>query len=335
MKKIVSCFVILMSGFTAVINAQTSTDISTRTSTDTLVRDIRRSVSRNFSAARTFNLYWETSPNHDYTFKRNGQEIENGKMHHEHTVKFETTIPVLLLKKISIYANGRGNFYQSETDNAAGTASSGWFTDKNNYSYFKGTLSGTYRTRVANKPLILTANLSGDGWHGSFEKIQGSFLALVVFKHTATTSFSTGMYGITLFNQIPVFPIISYQHSFNPNLSVNVILPIKVYLRYQFCNNHRLSVGTSLESEQFYLKPNIEGLPKVCYFEKTAIKSEISYEYIINKHFYLIARSGMSSVVKSGIYATNRKGINGNPFIEYTSPVIPFFSLGISFNLFN
>lgn len=89
-----------------------------------------------------------------------------------------------------------------------------------------------------------------------------------------------------------------------------------------------------MESDQFYMKPGIANLPEVCLFSKTNIKTELVYEYIINKHFYLIARGGGIGVLKSGLYKTNRKGIDGDPYIEISHPMTPFFNLGFSYNIF-
>lgn len=65
---------------------------------DTLTQEIRSYIARNFSEARTFNLYWETTPSHRYSLKQHGSITERGKMRSEHTVKFATTIPVFTKK---------------------------------------------------------------------------------------------------------------------------------------------------------------------------------------------------------------------------------------------
>jgi hypothetical protein len=318
----------MLLGFNTTIMAQTPTDTLT-------FEEIRSYVARNFSEARTFNLYWETNPSHSYTLKQNGNETEEGKMHYENTVKFAATVPIILAKKFSLYANGQANFYMFETSRNTDGLPSAIFPDNDeNYSYYRGTLSGTYRTTLFRKPFILNATFSGDGWNSSFEKLQGTLSAIVVLKNTATTSFSVGLYGMTLFNQVPAFPIIAYSHQFNPHLSIDVTLPSRANLRYQFLNNHRLSLGASMESELFYLRPNIDGLPETCLYSKSNIKPEIVYEYIINKHFYLIARAGATQIIESGLYNTNRKGIDGDPYIEYTQPMTPFFNVGFSYNIF-
>ncbi|MFV0536260.1 MAG: DUF6268 family outer membrane beta-barrel protein [Dysgonomonas sp.] len=328
MKKTGILFSILLICQIATVSAQIS-------SSDTITQKIRSYVARNFSQARTFNLYWETGPSFDYKLKKNGQEIENGKIRDTHTIKFGVNVPILLLKKFSVYVNGQANYHKFEAiDNTTSNISSVFSKKDGAYSYYKGGFSTTYRTKVLGKSLLLNANISGDGWEKGFEKIEGTFSAVMVLKNTPTTNLSLGAYGMTLYNQIPIMPIITYWHQFNPKLSLDVTLPSRVYLRYQLNDQHRFSLGSQMEGERFYMQPNIEGLPKTSLYSNTTIKPELVYEFIINKHFYLIARGGGSAIINSGFYKTNRKGIDNDPLVEFDRSVTPFFNLGFSYNLF-
>lgn len=309
--------------------------VTAQTATDSLVQGGRRYVARNFSEVRTFNLYWETTPSQDYTLQQNGKEIENGKIRDVSTLKFSTTIPVVLLKNFSLYANGHFNAYRFETINNVTESESAIFSkNEEGYNYYEGTVTGTYRTKIGNKPLVLVATGSGDGWNKGFEKVQGIFSAIMIFKRSATTSFGAGLCGMTLYETTPILPIINYWHKFNQNLSIDVILPSRAYLRYQYQNNQRFSIGASMESEHFYMESGLKGLPEVSFFNKATIKAELVYEYIINHHFYLSARIGSAALIKGGLYNINRKSSNGNPYVKFTQPMTPFFNLGFSYNLF-
>ncbi|SHG25668.1 DUF6268 family outer membrane beta-barrel protein [Dysgonomonas macrotermitis] len=328
MNKLVFALVIVCASQVMTVTAQTSKQ-------DSLARELRSYVARNFSKSRTFNLYWETNPSYDYKLKQNEKEIENGKMRDIHTIKFAATVPVVLLKNFSLYVNGQANFYKFEAlDNTTSSVSSVFAKNEDAYNYYKGTLSGAFRTKIGSKHLILNANISGDGWDKGFEEVEGTFSAVMLLKNTPTTSFSIGVYGMTLYDQIPVLPIVTYWHQFNPKLSVDVTLPSSVYLRYQLGDSHRVSLGTSMDGERFYMRPEIEGLPKTCLYSSTAIKPQLVYEFIINKHFYLIARGGASGVINSGFYKTDRKGVDGDPLVEFSRSMTPFFNLGFSYNLF-
>ena len=319
---------ILLKVMTTTVAAQTSAD-------SVVVQGAQKYVARNFSEARTFNLYWETAPSHDYTLEQNGKEIENGRIRYMNTINFSATVPVLLLKNFSLYANGHFNSYQFEATNKVSENISTVFSrNQGGYNYYEGTVTGTYRTKIGSKSLLLIATGAGDGWNKGFEKVQGMFSAIVVLKQSATTSFCAGLYGTTLYDKLPVIPIITYWHQFNQNLSIDITMPSRTYLRYQFSNNHRLSLGASMENEHFYMESGSENLPKVSLLSKTTIKPGLVYEYIINNHFYLNARAGASALIKGGLYKTNRKSVNGDPYVEFTQPITPFFNLGFSYNLF-
>ncbi|MGN0213830.1 MAG: hypothetical protein ACI4AH_03355 [Muribaculaceae bacterium] len=82
-------------------------------------------------------------------------------------------------------------------------------------------------------------------------------------------------------------------------------------------------------------------ITKVCYYSEAAIKPEICYEYIINRHFYLSIRTGLSAPIKAGMYSKGRKGIDSNGKLGGSDPIIkqdrkaqPFFNLGLSYSIF-
>lgn len=332
MKRFIIYLVVLQMTLITTATAQTT---PTPTPTDTVVQGVRRYIARNFSQARTFNLYWETSPTNDYTLSQNGNEIEKGKMTDIHTIKFAATVPVLLLKNFSLFANGQFNSYQFKTTSNDNNGESVLFSKNDGgYNYYEGTVVGTYRTRIGNKPLMLIGSAFGDGWNEGFGKAQGMFSAIMIFKQSPTTSFSAGLYGMTLYETIPIFPIITYWHQFNQNLSIDVTLPSRAYMRLQFSDKHRFSLGASLASEHFYMKPGMKDVPDVAYFNKSTIKPELVYEYIIDQHFYLIARAGGSAMISGGLYDTNRKGIDGDPYVKFKQPMTPFFNVGFSYNIF-
>lgn len=286
--------------------------------------NLRRFTARNFSEERTFNLYWETTPSHDYTLKHDGNVIKRGRMRNEHTVKFSTVVPIVDKGRFTLNAKGYANFFVND------------FSETNeNYSYYKGELASSYILDVGGKPFILRGTVSYDGYNSGFGCIDATFTALYMMKNSARTTFGIGMGGMLLYDKIPVVPVLIYSHEFSPTWRIDMTLPSNAYMRCQFANRHRLSLGTVLATDQFYCKPDIEALPSKALYKNTTVKGELSYEYIVNSHFYFIARGGLSKPINSGYYKTNRKGDgDGNPLIEYKTPFTPFAYLGFSYNLF-
>lgn len=148
--------------------------------------------------------------------------------------------------------------------------------------------------------------------------------------------------GMTLYSSTPILPVVTYWHRFgNPHLSLDITLPSQMYLRYQM-RRQRLSVGASMNADNFYLKSDLEGTPQVYWYNEVVVKPEIHYEYIINQQFYLSAHVGFSALMKGGLYTKKRKELkiadedNGGKesFFKLDRSAVPFFNVGVSYSLF-
>lgn len=310
--------------------------------TDSLANDFRTFVSVNFSRFRTVNAFWETQLNHDYIFTLDGKDVEKGRKKNLHTFKFSTMIPIVKSKRLSLYANMQYDRYQFDTENKLNHAPSAVFA-QNHYDYFAGGLNGSYYMSLFRKPFVISASVTADAWNKGWGMLMGTASGVMVFKNTAWTTFSAGIMLMTHFSSIPIMPILTYWHRFkNPNLSADITFPSQFYLRYQM-KKQRISLGAFMSSDNFYLKTNLEGAPRISYYCDAVLKPEIHYEYIINKHIYLSAHAGLSMVMTGGLYKKNRKGIRVNnedgnsevePVVKQDRSPIPFFNVGISYSLF-
>ena len=298
-------------------------------------QSVQKYVARNFSSERTLNFNWSVDANHDYTLLKNKELIENGNSKKIHTIKFSATVPVLKLPNFTLYVNGKFNSYQQESLDRDRHSKSLLFNNNDEgYSFYESSVTGTYNTKILGKQILLITSFNGDWGNKKFGEISGRLSAIMALNHSNTHSLSIGLYATTLFDKVPVVPIIVYTRQFTPSLLLDITLPSQSFLRYQFMNSQRLSIGASMDNEQFYISPDIQNLPKVTYFTKTSIKPQLVYEYIINNHFYFNARCGISKLISGGLYQKNRKSIDGDPYFKYKEPVTPFFNLGISYNIF-
>lgn len=303
--------------------------------TDSLAEDFRSFVAKNFSRYRTANFQWESKLAHDYSFSHNTKDMEKGRKRNLHTIRFSTMVPLLKLRNMSLYANIRYDCYKFDTASA--------IFHEDAYDYYAGGFNGSYYMSLFGRPFILSADISVDGWDKGWGMMQGRMSAIVLIKNTERTALSVGLMGMTLFNSVPVMPVITYWHRFdNPDLSVDITLPSQLYMRYQM-RNQRISVGALMSSDNFYLKPGLEGMPEVCYYSEAVIKPEIHYEYIINRHFYLSFHAGLSVVMKGGLYTKSRKGIRmegeneiekDRDMVKQERSPVPFFNVGVSYSLF-
>ncbi len=295
---------------------------------DSLRQNVRSYVARNFSEIRTFNFSWQTSPAHTYRIKSDGQTIENGEMHAQNTIKFNTTLPVVLTKRFSLYAIGQADFYNYNTQHVEGTP---YFSqeESDNNQYYRFTLNGMYRTSLAGKPLILNGNLSVDGYNYGLQQVLGTVAAISVLKRTRNTSLSAGLAFMWPFDKIPVMPVITYWHQFNPRWSVDISMPRQLYVRYQLGHSCRFSAGSVMQSDQYYLRSQGE----TRYFSETSLNTELLFEYVAMRHFYFFARGGVSARLAGGIRQINRKEISGME-LDYHRSAEPFMAVGFSYNIY-
>lgn len=186
-----------------------------------------------------------------------------------------------------------------------------------------------WRTSLFGKPLLVNANISMDGYNQGVEQVLGTIAAISVLKRNRQTSISAGLAFVWPFNKIPVMPVLTYWLQFTPQLSMDISMPRQLYLRYQPNRNSRWSLGSMMQSDQYYFRSQGE----TRYFSEVSINTELLYEYIVSQHFYFFARGGVTSPMTGGIYQTNRKEIKGLE-LDYHRKTEPFFTVGCSYNIF-
>lgn len=304
-------------------------------STDSAKTEVRRYTARNFSEERTFNLYWETSPDRNYHLKQSGQKMERGRIRNKHTVKFSAVIPILDKSQFTLNVKGNANFYKFDVKNDMPNIPS--LINKGAeklFSYHKIEVNTSYMLNVFQRPLVLQATVSGDGWNGGFGRVDGTLTALYMLNYGERSQFYAGLCFIALYDFLPVLPIIIYSYQFTPDFYTDISLPSSAYMRWQFANSHRLSLGMLTDAEMFYCKPRSEQLPETALFKLVNLKAELDYEYIINDHFYLIARCGVTKPFESGFFKVNRKGKGVcSPLVDYSQRATSFFNIGFSYNI--
>lgn len=326
--------------FMATLCALQISSVCAQSRTDSLKRGISRYTDRNFSELRTVNLHWEVMPSYNYTLKHSDRDFEKGKMETSRNVKFQTTIPVFRSGKFSLYANGNIDYYHFEV-NPNDDKPSELFTEKeNDRLYMKGGLALNYYATLFGKPLLLSVSAGIDGWEKGVEQFQGGFMANLLLKQTHKNSVSVGLYAMYPYQITPVVPIVIWTHRLNPNWILDFTLPSRMYVRYQR-GKHRLSAGTQMETEQFYIQAPTKYMDasqqegtSTYYYNRSLFKAELVYECILNKRFYFIARGGGAGTITGGLYDTDRKGIDNKPFVEISHSVTPFFNVGFSYSIF-
>ena len=289
----------------------------------------------NFSASRTLDVQFEQNTNTDYKLKQNGQTFEKGNVSNFSKVKVSSAFSILKTKQWELFGNARYNYYHLNLENIELPLGPNLAIPANRndeYHYWDVSVNGSYRTKLLNKTVIGISTFSLDGSEKGVERIKGYATVMMVLKHTPTTVINVGLAGMINASVVPVIPIFSYWHKFNSEWLLDITMPKYAYLRHSFTKRDRLSVGMSLENEEFYIRSKEDAMPKVCYFSKSEVKAEVIYESLIGKHFYLTFRGGGIQPFSSRLY--DKKRIYKKPYIDISQPMNAFFNVGISYNLF-
>lgn len=311
---------------------------------DTIKPSIERSyTARNFSELRTFNFQWEFSPHYNYQVRKGGKVYNEGTMQVVRDAKIQSTFPLFRKNSLSVYANLNMDYYHLQpmaSSKEMNDDSQKLFSQENtNYFYYSGNVAINYRWRLLGKSLSVSGSLGADGWEHGIKKLQIGALANSVITHTDKDLFAVGLYAQYPYILIPVSPLLIWSHHFTPSLIFDATLPSRIYLRYQF-GPHRISGGAQLSYKKFYIDApasfkDEKSTDRTTYFYNTnSLNTEFVYECILNRHFYLIARTGSSFWLSGGLYDVARSGIKGKPFVDVSHRPIPYFHLGISYNLF-
>lgn len=299
---------------------------------DSVTTGVKRYVHRNFSQSRPLNLYWETAPNHDYTFDDGSNIVERGRITDKHNIKFNAMMPFYAKGNWIFMAKGSFDFYKFRIEDCTQDAPIIDVGHKG-FSYFKVSLDATCRTSLFKKPLILSASVGCDGWQKGVEEYSGMFTAIMMLKQTRTSSVAVGLMATTLFNKIPMIPFVAWSHSFDDKWCLDLSVGA-AYIRCMMKNRSRISLGASIGGEGYYVKTQAEGIPSTCYYQKAIVKPELVYEYIIDNRLFFVARGGVTAVMKSGLWNKGRGGFGSDSYVDFDEPVMPFVQLGVSYSFF-
>lgn len=301
---------------------------------DSIRQEVKGYVARNFSEIRTFNLTWMTEPSHSYSIKNHGNNITKGTLCSYNNIKLDVNVPIMRTNSLMVYAMGEAYFDNYHIENVKSEPTMLSQQKNENKQYYSGGLSIIYNNILGEKPFILNSNISLDGYNHGLQQVLLSVTALSILHRSNTTNISAGLTFMWPFYKIPVLPIITYWHSFSPRWSIDVTMPKQFYFRYQPTSNNRLSLGTSLDMDQYYFCPDNKNFPFTCYYLSVSLNTEFIYEYLASQNLYFYIKGGLAKSVSGGIYKTNRKDIEGQ-HLKFTDSWKPFFSLGFSYNLFH
>ena len=158
--------------------------------------------------------------------------------------------------------------------------------------------------------------------------------ANLVLKKNANTTITVGALAfLDPSSIIPIAPLFSYNHKFKDSKwDIDFILPQRLLFRRQLLENGRISLGTELNSENFYLNLNTERLKGIYELNQLELKSGITYEYHFTPRVIGMFKVGANNVLNTRI--TERGKRTTKYVYDQKEEMQAYFKVGISYNPF-
>jgi hypothetical protein len=317
-------FLILLGSFSVVAQ--------TKDSTATVTRKI---INDKFPSTRTFDLQYEQLGSTNNTTRVLGDVFDRRSIENHYRIKFAANIPLYKApsKRFFVTNSFRYKFESfafNDNQNSTGIYTSG----DTDFHYFAEAVSLTYFSSLFKKHVVYNATATVDADQHAFQRIKGMASGVIVLKKTPKITFTV---GLLLFldpsSIIPIAPIATYEHQFtNSQWKLDIILPKQFLIRRGMLENGRLSLGTELTSENFYLALDNASFKGTYELNQLELHSGLTYDYAFRKDLITTFKTGITNVINSRI--TERGERTSNYVIDNKQDPQFYFNVGLSYNPF-
>ncbi|TWI18810.1 hypothetical protein [Sphingobacterium siyangense] len=292
---------------------------------DSITQGVIAYLAGKFAAARPLNVeYTHTFP-HDYS---QGEANRFSQVYASSTFSFIKKPKWVLGATLEYrYQNLDADY----TDETSGISTS--INDE--FHYHQSSLNFLYFSKLFNKMVIYSANVSVDGSDKHFERIKGMAGATLLLKADARTKMAVGLIAnIDPSVQFPVIPVFTYERKLDNGYAFDMTLPQRLYIRKYFPKKSRISIGSELnKGADFYVYNLNPANPKQKFeYRQIDLYNGLVYERLLGDNFILTAKTGMRVAIGSGLF--DKEESLGDAEIE-TKPKPAFYAnVGLSFNPF-
>jgi hypothetical protein len=290
-----------------------------------------------FPTTRTFDVQYEQLGPSNYNSDLFGNSFERGRIESHNRFKAAFNLP-FYASKSKQFVLTTSLRYKYETyefgDIYNYTSMQTYSRDRQELHLWGGSLSATYMTSLFKKPVIYNATATVDGDEDGFQRLKGFVSAVIVLKRTPSTTITLGALALLDPSSIvPVTPLFSVNHKFNNSKwDMDFILPQRLLFRRELLENGRISFGTELNTESFYLNLNTSNLNGVYELNQLELKSGITYEYCFTPKIIAFVKGGVNNVVSARI---TEKGERTNRYVyDQKEDAQGYVRIGVSYNLF-
>lgn len=304
---------------------------------ETTIKTFGKTITDKFPTTRTFDFQYEQLDATDFESKFFDENLGKGTIKEHNRAKFAFNLPFYKSenKRFVLATSLRYKYESYNFGNTFSTNPDVPFTSgKQEFHYFATALSATYMSVLFKKPVIYTATVSVDANHENFQRVKGMVSANIVLKKNANTTITVGALAfLDPSSIIPIAPLFSYNHKFKDSKwDIDFILPQRLLFRRPLLENGRISLGTELNSENFYLNLNTPRLNGIYELNQLELKSGITYEYHITPRIIGMFKVGANNILNTRI--TERGKRTTKYIYDQKEEMQAYFKVGISYNPF-
>jgi len=294
-------------------------------------------ITDKFPTTRILDVQYEQLGPTNYDSELFGNRFERGRIENHNRLKVAFNMPFYVSESKRLILTGSLR-YKYETygfgDIYNYTSNTNYTREKEDFHFMAAAMSATYMSTLFKKPIIYNGTATVDGNEDGVQRVKGFVTASLVLKRTANTTITAGVLAmIDPSAIIPITPLLTYNHKFTDSKwDIDFILPQRLLFRRELLENGRISLGTELNSESFYLNLNTSNLKGIYELNQLELKSGITYEYCITPKVITFVKAGVNNVLSTRI---TEKGERTNKYVyDHSEDTQGYFRFGISYNPF-
>lgn len=304
---------------------------------ETPIKTVAKEVTDKFPTTRIFDVQYEQMGPANYNSNLLGNGFERGRIESHNRLKASFNMPFFSskTKRFVLTSSLRYKYETYEFGNIYNINSTLNYTrEKEEIHYFAGALSATYISTLFKKAIIYNATASIDGNQDNIQRFKGFASASFVLKRTPNTTITLGaLVIIDPSSIIPITPVFTYNHKFkNSKWDIDFILPQRLLFRRGLLENGRFSLGTELNTENFYINLDGQNLKGVYELNQLELRSGITYEYRFSSQLIGLFKAGINNVLSTRL--TEKGERTSNYVYDHKEDPQGYFRIGISYNPF-
>ncbi len=310
--------------------------VTSAQNTDSLKKETQEFIIEKFPSTRFVDLQFETFGSRNFDSKLFGGNFQSGIVTNEFRFKLAINIPVVKKKNYIITTSLRYKYDYFKLNDVAFTGQYVPVKQQNEmgFNYLSAAGSFTYFSRLFGKPVIYNATLNADGNEKGVQRVKGLLAGSIILKRTMHTTITVGLIGLIDPTAIsPVLPSFTWKQGFsNSQWVLDLILPQHLMVQRPLFKNGRLSIGSELLAEGFYVKPGESFLPATYELSQLEIRSGAMYEQKLYNKLILTVKGGIANTVLSRLYQKNasfsdyiyKNSQNGTVYLNIGVSFVPF-----------